>query len=97
MTTTATPSPTTFAPRTWNYRIRAYTFFHDLPGIEPEQVHELISVYYDADGTPIGWAPAAGPTGETLDQLESDIAKMNDAFNHPVLTDADLPGSHIAA
>lgn len=82
-------------PRSWNYRVRAYSTDTGVPGLEPEDGYELIEVYYADDGRIVGWCDAGSPYADTPDGLRGVLTDMLAALDQPALTDDDLPGSDL--
>ena len=66
----------------WNYRI--------LAGSDRVGGFEIREVYYDADGAPQMDGPA-GLYGDKLVDLKWTLAKIEEAFTKPILTEADFP------
>ena len=66
---------------TWNYRVLKH-------GDQEFAIHE---VYYHPDGNPRMCSERAiSPYGETLTELNNDLAHMTDALDQPVLNYEDL-------
>jgi hypothetical protein len=80
----------------WNYRVveKEYLLPRELRVYENEtqtyyQIHE---VYYDANGNITMYSKEAiTPFGEdSVDSLQLDLHKMQEAFNKPILLEKDL-------
>jgi hypothetical protein len=75
---------------TWNYRV-----------VRGQDGLQLFDVYYDEAGSPI--ATSASPSyvyGETVEELATQLTRMREALNRPILDEADigseLGGDHTA-
>jgi hypothetical protein len=62
----------------WNYRIV-------LDDLDELQNFHLCLVYYDKDGRPTAWTPAT-ISGETVPDVISTIALVNEAVSKPTLS-----------
>lgn len=70
---------------TWNYRVLAH---RDGAGIY-FQIHE---VYYDEQGNPNGYTERGTTIGsETLESLRSELERMKECLDKPVLSYSDFP------
>ena len=65
---------------TWNHRVTKAT-------VDGETVYEIREVYYDLpDSDGIGWTQnASTPYGQTLDELRTDLQRMLEALDKPVI------------
>jgi hypothetical protein len=72
----------------WNHRVVRKT--HPETGEYSYQIHE---VFYDDDGNAEYWtAEAVVPFGETLEQLQKELACFQDALKATVLAEATVDG-----
>lgn len=67
----------------WNHRV--------ITRVEGEETNLYIEeVFYDADGTTIGWTETKGLYGESVDELRQTLAWMLESLDKPVLDEARL-------
>jgi hypothetical protein len=79
----------------WDYRVRGFTAFTGVPGADPEESHDIIEAYYDAEGNVVAWGNNIGAVGGTLDELRDELSLMLEACDKPVLDEDDLPRAEI--
>ena len=69
---------------TWNYRVLLTE--HDLFG----HTYDIIEVFYNHDGSIRGYTAADVQSYESSEELRGTIEAMLTAFDHPVLTRAQV-------
>lgn len=69
----------------WNYRVMRRDARQLVSG-DLEVVFSIHEVYYSKDGVPNGWVERpCYPQGETIEELQKDLAKYAAAMERPVL------------
>tara|TARA_B100000575_G_scaffold143782_1_gene114747 strand:+ start:42 stop:293 length:252 start_codon:yes stop_codon:yes gene_type:complete len=75
---------------TWNYRVISHPSW-DMNREKGERVYRIHEVFSDETGI-IGYsAEGIEPYGETKEELNTDLSRMAQAFEKPVLNVEDLP------
>ena len=75
---------------TWNYRVISHPAL-GLPRDKAERIFRIHEVFSDETGI-IGYsAEGIEPYGETKEELNTDLSRMAQAFEKPVLNVEDLP------
>lgn len=77
-------------PSHWNYRVRAYTAYTGVPGMDPEECFDIVEVYYDADNNIHGWGNDPGVVAESVESLRGELEKRLEALDKPILTPEEL-------
>jgi hypothetical protein len=66
----------------WTYRVMKRA----IHGVTQYEWHDVVMVKYGANGEVEGWTEnAAGAGGSTIEDVQTDLALMADAFNQPVI------------
>lgn len=76
----------------WNYRVVHRVDVYPTGDDEShEDVFYLIEAYYADDGTLTGWHPEVQPVGTEVAALGTDLVRMMEALEKPVIEESDLP------
>jgi hypothetical protein len=80
---------------TWEYRVMRRVV--KMPDGKDDEFFGIFEVYYDEDGKTQGWTEAyAYPLGETLEELQDDVAHFMKALQLPVLDYHAAPESPLS-
>jgi hypothetical protein len=78
----------------WNYRVveKEVKYEPTVGKVVIDTYYQIHEVYYDEDGSITMYSKdAITPFGEdSVDSLQSDLYKMQEAFNKPILLEKDL-------
>lgn len=68
----------------WNYRV-IHTRIEPDPILQNSDLYDIKEVYYDKDGSVLGYSEASVTEWDTLDNLKGTLKLMMKAFDRPVL------------
>jgi len=80
----------------WNHRVVKFTtkYFHEEEEIV-EDTYQVCEVYYNSKDEPTGHCEAT-LSSETIEGLQTELARFAKALTHPVLNDAtDFTGDYL--